>query len=65
MLAKGKVSATYSDGLSVILPEYNNAVTDKLKIYGGSKAPNEYSINEFVIVAIFNKDFRDAIVLGK
>ena len=66
MIVKGIVSAIYEDQkkLSVILPEYDNMTTQPLQIYG---TPNmsDYSINEFVVVLVFNGDFNDAMVLSK
>lgn len=67
MLIKGKVSAIYPDTgrISVILPEYDDAVTNPLQVYGGTKEVKDYEINEFVIVVAFNSDLNDAMILGK
>jgi hypothetical protein len=66
MIVKGIISAIYQDQnkISVILPEYDNMTTQPLRVYG---TPNmsDYSINEFVIVLVFNGDFNDAMVLAK
>jgi hypothetical protein len=66
MVVKGIISAIYEDQkrISVILPEYDNMTTQPLQIYG---TPNmsDYSINEFVVVLVFNSDFNDAMVLAK
>ena len=66
MIVKGIISAIYEDQkkLSVILPEHDNMTTPPLQIYG---TPNmsDYSINEFVVVLVFNGDFSDAMVLAK
>lgn len=66
MIVKGIVSAIYEEEkrLSVILPEYDNMTTQPLQIYG---EPNmsDYSINEFVVVLVFNGDFNDMMILAK
>lgn len=65
MLVKGKISAIYAEEkkLSVILPEYNNLTTNPLKVYGNSDM-NNFAVNDFVVVAVFNNDFNDAIVVS-
>lgn len=67
MLVKGIVSAVYAEPnkLSVILPEYDGAVTEPLPIYGGTLTAQEYAVNDFVIVAVFNRNFNDAVIIGK
>lgn len=66
MFVKGIVSAIYTEQkrISVILPEYDNMTTPPLQIYGDSDLGN-FRINEFVIVAVFNGDFNDAIIFSK
>ena len=58
MLVKGKISAIYpaENKISVILPEYDNAVTAPLPIYGGTKTAADYAVNEFLIVEVFNNN---------
>lgn len=67
MLVKGKISAIYpaENKISVILPEYDNAVTAPLPIYGGTKTAADYAVNEFLIVEVFNNNFNDAVIIGK
>ena len=66
MIVKGIVSAIYPDEkkIAVILPEYDNMTTQPLSIYGN---PNmgDYEVNDFVLVAVFNEDFNDAIILSE
>lgn len=66
MIVKGIISAIYAEQekLSVILPEYDNATTPPLPIYGDTDI-SKYSVNEFVIIIMFNQDFSDGIVLDK
>lgn len=66
MIVKGIISAIYQEEkkLSVILPEYDNMTTQPLMIYG-EPIMSDYSINEFVVVLVFNSDFTDAMVLAK
>lgn len=66
MVVKGIVSAIYADQnkISVILPEYDNATTPPLSIYGEDDVSN-YNANEFVIVLMFNSNFSDGIILSK
>lgn len=66
MLVKGIVSAIYPEEkrLSVILPEYDNMTTKPLKIYG-SVDVTKFSVNDFVIVVVFNSDFNDGMILPR
>lgn len=66
MLVKGIVSAIYADEkkISVILPEYDNVVTQPLPIYGDFNTSN-FEINDFVVVFAFNDDLNDLIILEK
>lgn len=65
MIVKGIVSAvnTEEKTVSVILPEYNNAVTRPVKVYNEDFI-NDLSVNDFVLVVVFNNDFNDCIVLN-
>lgn len=64
MIIKGIVSAIKGEKVEVILPEYDNAVTRALPVYGGLKS-GELNVSDFVLVMPFNDDFNDAIVLKK
>lgn len=66
MLVKGIVSAVYAEEkkISVILPEFYNLTTVPLQIYGDTNI-GDYSVNDFVVVLVFNDDFSDAMVLSK
>ena len=64
MLVKGIVSSIDTDAntIDVILPEYNNVVVRPLKIYR-EEIINTLKVNDFVVVAVFNDDFNDCIIL--
>lgn len=64
MIVKGLVSAIDAEAktISVILPEYNNAVTRPIKAYR-EEIFNSLKINDFVLVIVFNNDFNDCMVL--
>ena len=65
-MTKGIISHIDGEKIAVILPEYGGVVTKPLMVYGGTKAVADYSINEFVVVCIFNENyFNDAVVMGK
>lgn len=64
MLVKGIVSAVNSEAqtASIILPEYGNIVTRPIKAY----RPDIFQtlkVNDFVILAVFNNDFNDCMIL--
>lgn len=65
MIVKGIISAIYSEEkkISVILPEYDNLTTAPLQIYGNASMEN-FAVNDFVLVVVFNNDFNDGIVLA-
>lgn len=65
MIIKGIVSAIYpeTNTVAVILPEYDNAVTQPLRLYGEASVYT-LNINDFVAVLCFNDDFNDGIVIG-
>lgn len=65
MIVKGIVSAIDAEAktVSVILPEYNNTVTRPIKSYP-EEAVGLLSVNDLVLVIIFNNDFNDCIVWG-
>ena len=65
MLVKGIVSAIYKEEskLSVILPEYGNIATNPLPIYGKPDM-EEFAVDDFVIVIIFNNNINDAMVMS-
>ena len=79
MVVKGIVSAIYEEDktLSVIFPEYNDIVTRPLKVYRkcifrepcscpscDCDPPNKkVKVGDLVLVAVFNDDFNDCIVL--
>lgn len=64
MIVKGIVSAVYpAEGkISVILPEYDNMTTQPLSVYGNRDLAS-FSVNDFVLVVIFNNDFSDSLIL--
>ena len=64
MIVKGIVSAIDLDAktVSVILPEYNNITTRPIKAYR-EEIISSLKVNDFVLVAIFNEDFNDCMVL--
>ena len=64
MIVKGIVSAINTDAktISVILPEYNNVVTRPIKAYR-EEIFSTLKVNDLVLVAIFNDDFNDCMVL--
>lgn len=65
MIVKGIVSAidTEAKAISVILPEYNNVVTRPIKVYQDNFF-DSLKVNDFVLVAVFNNDFNDCIVIN-
>ena len=64
MIVKGIVSAinTEAKTISVILPEYNGAVTRPIKAYREEIFDN-LKVDDFVLVVVFNDDFNDCMVL--
>lgn len=64
MIVKGIVSAIdeIKNTAEVILPEYDGAVTAMIPFYQSGRAAPEM-VGQFVIVAVFNNDFNDAVIL--
>jgi hypothetical protein len=62
MLVKGKISTIDPDANSaeVILLEYDNAITAPVPFYNSHLS---YSIGQFVVLAVFNDDFNDSIIM--
>lgn len=62
MIVKGIVSAINIDDkkVSVILPEYG-IVTRPIPVYGGGVST--LSVDDFVVVLVFNDDFNDCMIL--
>ena len=65
MIVKGIVSAVYTEErkVSVILPEYDNITTNPLPIYGKPEM-SEFTVNDFVVVMVFNNNLNDAMVIS-
>lgn len=64
MLVKGVVSAIDLEAktIAVILPEYDNIVTRPLKAYG-EDIVSTLKVNDLVLVAVFNNDFNDCMII--
>ncbi len=64
MLIKGIISSinVADNTAELILPEYDNVVTSKTPFYQKNKAQT-VSIGEFMIIAVFNDDFTDMIII--
>ena len=64
MLIKGIISSVNiaDNTAELILPEYDNVVTSKTPFYQKNRAQT-VSIGECVIIAIFNDDFTDMIII--
>ncbi len=64
MLIKGIISSVNiaDNTAELILPEYDNVVTNKTPFYQKNSAQT-VSIGECVIIAIFNDDFTDMIII--
>lgn len=64
MIAKGIVSAIILETrtVDVILPEYSNVVV-KASVYREDERFLNLAVNDFVVVAVFNDDFNDCIIL--
>ena len=64
MMVKGKVSSLNASAntAEVILLEYDNAVTAPIPFYhiGAALAS---TIGQFVVLAVFNNDFNDSVIL--
>lgn len=59
---KGQISSINSanNTAEVILLEYDNAVTAPVPFYHSYLS---YTVGQFVVLAVFNNDFNDAMIL--
>ncbi len=64
MLAKAKISSINitANTAELILLEYDNAVTAPIPFYKPGAATSA-SIGEFVVLAVFNDDFNDSVIM--
>ena len=64
MIVKGIISTINREKgeVEVILPEYNSVVVKPFKLYREGMISTLH-VNDFVVVAVFNNDFNDCIVL--
>ncbi len=64
MLVKGKISSINASAntAEVILLEYDNAVTVPVPFYKQGEALN-CSVGQFVVLAVFNDDFNDSVIV--
>ena len=64
MIVKGLISSinTEASTVDVILPEYENIVLSSVRLYREGFI-DTLSINDFVLVAVFNSDFNDCMVI--
>lgn len=64
MIVKGIVSAIDAENktVDVILPEYDSVVIRLIKLYR-EEILDTLKVNDFVLVAVFNNNFNDCIIL--
>lgn len=65
MIIKGIVSSIDAESkkISVILPEHGNVATGPVRVYQ-EESINNLSVNDFVLVVVFNDDFNDLMVIA-
>lgn len=65
MILKGIISSIneQKNAAEIILPEYDNAITDELPFY--NRSAEGATVGEFVVVALFNggNDINDGVIL--
>lgn len=64
MLVKGRISSvnTSANTAEVILLEFDNVITAEIPFYNAGAAIG-IVIGQFVVLAVFNNDFNDAVIL--